>query len=410
MRLYRKVLVAEDDVVSQQILFKILNQAGYSITLAKNGKEALSLFEKEIYPVVITDLRMPEMDGQELIAHLAKRENPPMVLVESAVSELNQVIEIMKMGAYDYIIKPIDEAEFLRKVNQAFEQAEWRYTQKILEKERQALLENQLSHYYAIEKILSKHRDRQIHELFANLRTTFSQGAGFGGLLSLISLISLNAKKVDDRYCIDQELMSLILENAKMGQVALDFFAELEKISKEEMALESLDLEAFAQYIGKELEKVRDLEKIKNTPVQLAIAEHLPKNKFLRINREHFSEAIRELLINAMKFSPENSPIWITVECTSRFLYLSILNVPIGGQTDGIPEAYLRLIFEPFFRLSQTVDDRYKTLDFGLGLSLVDEIIRKHGGRIRAKNIYDYLGLGEGKKIRVLMEIELELS
>jgi K+-sensing histidine kinase KdpD len=69
-----------------------------------------------------------------------------------------------------------------------------------------------------------------------------------------------------------------------------------------------------------------------------------------------------------------------------------ILNVPeVQNGILGIPEAYSRVVFEPFFRICRTVQEEYKTLDFGLGLTLVEKVINKHNGKVAVENLKNYL-------------------
>ena len=119
----RSILVVEDDERSSQLLKDVLEGSGYNVVLASNGKEAQSILEKRNFPLVITDLEMPEVNGQELIRHLSNSGNDAEIIVETCHNESEVIIDVMKNGIYDYLIKPIDLNELLLKVQRAIESA-----------------------------------------------------------------------------------------------------------------------------------------------------------------------------------------------------------------------------------------------------------------------------------------------
>ena len=105
---------------------------------------------------------------------------------------------------------------------------------------------------------------------------------------------------------------------------------------------------------------------------------------------------MREIVFNAFKFSKENTKIYIIMEVKSKSILISILNTPdiIGGVYGILPE-YSNIIFEPFFRISKLVFESFPTLDFGLGLTMVDKIFRKQNGKIRVNNLLSYLNMDD---------------
>ncbi len=412
MMIQKRVLVAEDDPVTAGILRAILGSAGFEVTVADNGKQALDVFLNSPFPVIVTDIAMPQLTGQELIENIKAHGYEPVIIVQTAVDEVHSVIEIMKQGVFDYVLKPLNQQEFLHKIENAFEIAELRQVEKALERERELRTEQQLSNRNTIEKILTRDYDKFDKELFTNLKTSFSQGSGFGGLLALISLISVQAKKEGGKYIIDKELMDLVIQNAQMGQRALEAFSEIESILNEQFDLQPYTVAEFSTIINRELQNIEPLMQIKNTVIKFGDNSASLSNKKVNIDQKKFLQALRELFINAMKFSIEKSSILLLLNLTSKSLMISVLNKPIPGNNNvmGIPSEYARIIFEPFFRLTRIVDERFGTLEFGLGLTMVEKIIRKHRGKIIAGNIIDHLDIGQKGSIRVNFEIELPLS
>jgi len=119
-----RVLVVDDEEAVRNLLQRILEGAGYQVTTAANGKEALykvSLGETEI---VLLDIHMPEMSGIEVLHKITADSPDYCVIMVTAVTDVDTAVEALKIGAYDYITKPFDQDEVKQKLQQAIEK--WR--------------------------------------------------------------------------------------------------------------------------------------------------------------------------------------------------------------------------------------------------------------------------------------------
>ena len=114
------ILIADDDEVMLQIIRSVLSRGkGFQLFIARNGKEAIQIKEKNKIDLVITDLLMPYANGFEVIS--AFRRDPetagvPVVIVSSIGNE-EAVIEGFKLGADDFIQKPIQVGEFMSRIS-----------------------------------------------------------------------------------------------------------------------------------------------------------------------------------------------------------------------------------------------------------------------------------------------------
>jgi len=109
-----KILVVDDEAPIREMIKKGLSQmGGFNIEVAQNGLEAIEKFEKEIFDLVLTDLMMPEMDGLELLKTIKGTRPEIMVIMMTAYGSIETAVEAMKIGANDYITKPIDLNELL---------------------------------------------------------------------------------------------------------------------------------------------------------------------------------------------------------------------------------------------------------------------------------------------------------
>ncbi|HEV3020622.1 MAG TPA: sigma-54 dependent transcriptional regulator [Burkholderiaceae bacterium] len=102
------VLVVDDEPHMRRVLEIMLKQAGYRVFAAGNGREALKVIRDGSIDLVITDLRMPEMDGIELLACMRKEGLATPVIVITAFGSIESAVEAMKAGAIDYLVRPFD--------------------------------------------------------------------------------------------------------------------------------------------------------------------------------------------------------------------------------------------------------------------------------------------------------------
>jgi len=109
-----KILVVDDEASIREMLQKGLSQMGeFNVETAQNGAEAIEKIGKEIFDLVLTDLKMPEMDGLELLKNIKGTKPEVMVILMTAYGSIETAVEAMKMGANDYITKPINFEDLL---------------------------------------------------------------------------------------------------------------------------------------------------------------------------------------------------------------------------------------------------------------------------------------------------------
>ena len=102
------VLVVDDDAAARGALAKLLSADGFSISTAANGEEALAAVDHSATDVVLTDLQMPGFDGVELCRRLRERDHHLPVVVMSASSDMQVVLQSLRAGAQDYLLKPLE--------------------------------------------------------------------------------------------------------------------------------------------------------------------------------------------------------------------------------------------------------------------------------------------------------------
>ncbi|EHO43004.1 sigma-54-dependent transcriptional regulator [Caldithrix abyssi] len=110
------ILVVDDERSIRDSLEMVLKEEGYNVKTATDGKQALKLLEENNFDIMITDLKMPELDGIQLTKHCLQTYPQTSVIIITAYGSLETAIEALRVGAYDYILKPFDFDDVLIKV------------------------------------------------------------------------------------------------------------------------------------------------------------------------------------------------------------------------------------------------------------------------------------------------------
>src|SRR6266516_1777427 len=121
------ILVVEDDAEGRMAMLKILEAVGYKTMEADNGQQALDLVFTEDVDILVTDLRLPVMDGVELLKRAKAADQEIEVILITGHGTVEVAVEAIKEGAYDFITKPIKKAQLLHAVEKA---AEKQYLQR----------------------------------------------------------------------------------------------------------------------------------------------------------------------------------------------------------------------------------------------------------------------------------------
>jgi len=163
--LQRRILIVEDKEQERQLLKQFLESPALVVDTVGEGAEALERLDSRSYSIVITDLKMPRLSGMQLIEEVQKRGLPVTVIVTTGFGGIEEAVQAMRLGAYEFLTKPID-VERLRLV-----------VQRAL-RERALLdevsnLREQMRDKYSFHNILSKNpRMHQVFELISHVANT----------------------------------------------------------------------------------------------------------------------------------------------------------------------------------------------------------------------------------------------
>ncbi|MCD6546402.1 MAG: response regulator transcription factor [Thermotogae bacterium] len=110
-----RILVVDDEIPLTEVISAYLINAGYFVDAANDGRSALELFDNREYDLIILDLMLPDIQGEEIIRRIRQRSNVPVIMLTAKTDE-DDVVSGLKLGADDYITKPFSMKVLLARV------------------------------------------------------------------------------------------------------------------------------------------------------------------------------------------------------------------------------------------------------------------------------------------------------
>ena len=119
-----RLLVVDDDAPTRDLLASLLGFEGYDVTCVATGAEALEILSADTHDLALIDLHLPDIPGQELLAKARGLENAIQVIIMTGFASIDSAVEAMRLGAYDYITKPLRTEELLLSLERALEKSQ----------------------------------------------------------------------------------------------------------------------------------------------------------------------------------------------------------------------------------------------------------------------------------------------
>ena len=150
---HERILVVDDEEQMRDLLVKVLERKGYQVSVCGNGADALAFLEREPVDLVVTDVRMPGLSGMEALRAIKELNPDIVVIIMTAFGSIDQAVQAVKEGAYDYINKPFKIDEMLLTIEKALEERRLRHEVSALRQE--------LRTRYHFENLIGKSRAMQ---------------------------------------------------------------------------------------------------------------------------------------------------------------------------------------------------------------------------------------------------------
>jgi signal transduction histidine kinase len=318
---------------------------------------------------------------RSLIA-LCRQENPSLQIIvwNTAGAKLANESDICN-GSFAVIDGDAGTLDLIAILKKAFAYVIQKREQQALQRQRQMRKQNPAQWLMATE---NEERHRQLEyaqSLIRNILHSASQGLGIGAVLTYIDLLQMSpaiqAVKEGD------ETISGLVKNANAARQWLAAFENILSGLQKRYECELMSFAALEAAVNAAIVASDDFRQIKEHEVVSALAD-FPGT--VRANASAVTEIFSELLLNAFKYSPPKTRVRIMSYSTPEVCSLVVVSEieTMRGGTTGIPAEVEKRVFEPFFRLNNTWDDRFRDQKFGLGigLTLAEHAAEQCGARI----------------------------
>ncbi|MCK8601339.1 ATP-binding response regulator [Desulfoferrobacter suflitae] len=360
------ILIIDDEPGVVEGIKFFLEDEGYDVHEALKAKDGLEIFRSVNPDVVVTDLRMPEMSGIELISEIKKLNAATPIIVITGYGTYDSAVDALKLHVFDFIKKPIDidvlKTALEKAKAEASQEAEIRREIAQL-KEQLELFRGQwhemLTRFSQFEPLI--HTGRSMASILHNLNNPLTS------IMTQSELLQIFHPEVRDITTIHQQavrmmkIVSTVMRKMKECKETIASWLQLNDILKEEMSF----LELHPSY------KLQ-------IDIKWNLAENLPLFKGIASDFNQIFGNILRNAVEAMEDLP-NPKLLISTWYNDTSIIVSI-----GDTGPGISAHLLERIFQPFFSTKASGRENRGGLGMGIGLYYCRELVRQYGGEIKA--------------------------
>ncbi|OGP53381.1 MAG: hypothetical protein A2162_06780 [Deltaproteobacteria bacterium RBG_13_52_11b] len=358
-----RILVVDDEKEVRTLLFRALTQmGGFQVELAETAEEALHRIEKEDFELVLTDLRLPGMDGLQLVSEIVRTKPAIITILLTGHATIDSALEAMKRGASDYLRKPVDLHEMIIRLRKALEErsrfVKLKELADNLEKSNQELrrLDEHKSEFIS----LASHELRTPLTIIKSQVQTVLDGKIGRMNKSQIEFLSTVESNIDRLIRLVKDLLDL--SRIQTGKI--------------EIRCEELDVIDLIHYI-------LALFKVEADKKSISLKNEVPKGiGCIYADREKVERILINLIGNALKFTPEGGEILVSAQVLGGEGNDVVIGVRDSGI--GIPDAELEKIFEKFHQVEESLSESAEGA--GLGLAITKGLVEVHHGKIWAES------------------------
>ncbi len=363
-----KILLVEDDAGTRATLSAILEDAGYEVAGLGKGTEALEMIRSSPFSVIITDIRLPDVDGLEIL-ELAKEINPDVaVIMVTGYASVETAVNAVNEGAYAYFVKPINPDELKTTITNALKH------QRLSLENKRLVDDLQWSNKLMAEaneelKKATQAKSEFLAHMSHDLRTPLNVIIGFSQLM--LDKVTGRINK-EQRQCLND-----ILTSSERLLGLINDVLDLSKIESGKMEPELTNV-ALSDVIESLRSAIMPILASKKQSLDVAVERGLPP---VYADEAKITQVLLNLLSNSNKFTPEGGELKVETVRDGDWYQVSVIDNGIG-----IKKEDQERIFEPFCQLDNPLtEERSGT---GLGLTIARQIVEKHGGRIWIESEY----------------------
>ena len=391
------VLIVDDEVEILNLMETLLEMNGFKVVRADSGEEALVVAKDLSLAAVVSDYRMPGINGVDLLSRLKLRHSNTPMIIATGFADVDIAIDaINKGGVYKLIKKPWDPFELLQEVKAAVDFRNSEKSRKILAeklKEQNEILEERVSE-----------RTSELNEVITDLQEanetitqTYQHLLQSDKLATLGLMAGTVAHDIANPLTVVMARARLILMKNELNEKTLE---DMNIIIKSAKKIEKLifSITGFAKKSGNEFSNFNVLDVLNESLVMLS--KSLKVNSIELIKKYEIEDPIvwgdpnkieqvfTNIIQNALQAMENNGNLDIEVIKIDK-----IIRVIIGDSGPGIPANKISEIFEAFYTT--------KKEGTGLGLNICKRIMEEHDGVINVESV-----LGEGTQFRIDLPLE----
>jgi signal transduction histidine kinase len=341
------VLVADDEDGLRATITAWLGDEGFNVKEASNGLDAIKLIQSDDFDLVLLDIKMPGANGLEVLRYVKKNSSATEVVMMTGMSDVNMAVEAMKLGAKEYLTKPIDMDQLVPQL-------------RVLIRARDA--------EERIRQLQAEHTARLLYDLH-NPISGLRQSIGY--------LVKGMAGPVSDHQ---KELLGYMTSSIDRVIGLLNNMMDLTKLEAGRVRLNS-GISNLADLVQEVTQEFRVLLESNKISLEVHAEGELPAIEF---DRQKIDQVLKNFLTNAVQHTPQEGAVVIRVRKVAMVLEegqqpAEFIMVSVFNSGPGIPKEELPLIFDRFRNVTATKNENKMT---SLGLIICQRIIEAHNGKI----------------------------
>ncbi len=188
-----QLLIIDDEPAIRQILSKVATDAGHTVSIAADGEEGLARLAKGDIDVALCDIRMPDISGIDVVEKARQQGIDTLFLMMTAYASVNTAIDAMRAGAYDYMLKPLRNEDFLNRMEQLADVIHLKSENKVLRE----LIKNQSSETWIMNSPVMQTVERLVRKVAQTNSTVLITGPSGSGKTAIADLIHQNSQRSD---------------------------------------------------------------------------------------------------------------------------------------------------------------------------------------------------------------------
>jgi len=351
------VLVVDDEESVATTIQAILQLDGHEVVAVTNGAEALRILNQRQFDVVLTDLRLTDVDGVEILKVVQRTAPETAAIMLTGYASLESAIAALRSGAYDYLMKPSDVEELRATVNRAIERR---------------LLRRRLVELEEVDRLKTQFLSMASHEL----RTPLTAVSGF----IQVARRRLVRSAERDQPADWKEEATRAAETLELAQRQSRRLGRLvdELLDVSRLQLGRVEMHRGELDLVTTLREVVDRVRLLGTSHTFELHDHA-KTAQVYADRDRIDQVFENLLGNAVKYSPDGGVVAVVVQRENGEAHVSVTDRGIGISPEELDQ-----VFNLFYR---SPDPRAGQVGgLGLGLYISREIVMQHGGKLWAES------------------------